>query len=229
MSDRARGTGTQAPVDAAVAKSHLARLPLPLRVRLLGRNALVRLPSRAYFVHEGDPARLGLVLSGLLRCFRATADGRELTLIWAHQGAIVGVASMVHPPSPWSFQAIADSVLLDLPIDTWGELLRTDAAVAGLVATQYDELLRRAVDEILIYAHGDLRRRLIIRLLELVSRSAEGGPLIAAVTQDDLARSVGATRPSVARVLQQLRAEKSIRSMYGGILVERPESLAAQL
>jgi CRP/FNR family transcriptional regulator len=216
-------------IERAITGSLLARLPAGLRERLAPRDAMIELGSRTYFMREGEAPRIGLVVSGLLRCFRATADGDELTLIWGRPGALIGVAGMVQPPSPWSFQAVTDSTVLELPIATWTHLMHTDVAVALVIASQYDQLLRRAVDEIVLYAHGDLRRRVVLRLLELASRGQPAGPLVAPITQEDLAQAVGATRPSVARVLKQLRDEGAVRSMYGGILVERPEALAAEL
>jgi CRP-like cAMP-binding protein len=89
-------------------------------------------------------------------------------------------------------------------------------------------LIRRAIDEVEVYAHGDLRTRIERRLLEAAFRhQAPGRLLIAEVTQDDLAQAVGAARQSVARVMRELRNEGSIRPMYRGVLIVRPEALSS--
>ena len=79
-----------------------------------------------------------------------------------------------------------------------------------------------------MYAYGDLRTRIERRLLDFACRMPPGTPLVARLTQAELAEAVGAARPSVARVLKQLRDEGAITSMYGGVLIVRPEVLAGR-
>jgi len=223
-------SGAPAAVEAALAHSQLAKLPTAARERLVRESRVVTIASRTYVMREGDPARVGLLVSGLLRCVRVNADGQELTLVWAcRPGDLFGVPTVVRPPSPWTFQAVTDLVFVDLPVDALRQLARSDPRVAWALIEHYDRWLRRAVDEILMYAYGDLRQRITIRLLELVCLTPPGRPLVAPVTQEDLAHAVGAARPSVARVLKELRAEGFLRPMYRGILIERPEALALQL
>ena len=221
---------SRAAVDAAVAQSDLRELAADLREQLLADSHLIDIPSRSYFAHEGDPPRLGLLVTGVIRAFRVTADGRELTLAYgSRSGLLVNTPSVIASPTPWSFQAVLDSVALDLSISRWRELAERDVRVAWMIAKYGDRTLRHAVNEIMGYAYGDLRRRVIQRLLDLGMHSPRDGALIASVTQEELAAAVGATRPSVARVLRDLRADGSVRSLYAGILIQRPEALAAEL
>ena len=221
---------SRAAVDAAVAQSHLAALAPELREQLLADSHLISIPSRSYFAREGDPPRLGLLVTGMIRVVRVTTDGRELTLAWGgRSGMFFNMPSVVASPTPWSFQAVSDSVALDLSIARWREVAERDVRVAWMIAKYGDRTLRYAVNEIMGYAYGSLRRRVIQRLLDLGMRSPGDGAFIASVTQEELAVAVGATRPSVARVLHDLRADGSVRSLYRGILIQRPEALAAEL
>jgi CRP/FNR family cyclic AMP-dependent transcriptional regulator len=221
---------SRAAVDAAVAQSHLAALAPELREELLADSRVISIPSRTYFVREGDPPRLGLLVTGMIRAFRVSTDGRELTLAWsARSGVFFNMPSVVASPTPWSFQAVSDSVALDLSIARWREVAQRDVRVAWMIARFGDRTLRYAVNEVMGYAYGNLRRRVIERLLDLGMHSPGDGALIASVTQEELAVAVGATRPSVARVLHDLRADGSVRSLYRGILIQRPEALAAEL
>jgi CRP/FNR family transcriptional regulator len=221
---------SRAAVDAAVAQSQLAALAPELRDQLLADSHLISIPPRSYFVREGDPPRLGLLVSGMIRAFRVTADGRELTLAWsARSGIFFNMPSVVASPTPWSFQAVSDCIALDLSIERWRELAESDVRVAWMIAKFGDRTLRYAVNEVMGYAYGNLRRRVIQRLLDLGMRSPADGAFVASVTQEVLAAAVGATRPSVARVLGDLRADGSVRSLYRGILIQRPEALAAEL
>lgn len=205
----------------------LARAPAASRTAIVDASRIVNVPSRALIMREGDPERVVLIVSGLVRMFRTTDDGRELTIVWARPTQMIGLASIVIPPLLASAQAVTDTIGLELPVPLLKHQARTVPAVTWGIAEHSTSLLRRAVDEILLYAYGDLRQRVSYRLLELACKAPPDGPLIASLTQDDLAQSVGATRPAVARVLKDLRNEGYVRSLYGGILIERPDALAA--
>jgi CRP-like cAMP-binding protein len=216
-----------ATVETAVAMSLLARMPEGARQTLVSAGTLVRLASKAYFAHALDSPRCGVVVKGMFRIGRVTADGHDLTVFWERPGAMLGLGAALRSPAPSSIQAVTDSTILEIPASLILDLARTDARVGWAITEHLALLVRRAVDEVAVYAYGDLRTRIERRLLEAASRQqAPGSPLIAQVTQDDLAQAVGAARPSVARVLKELRDEGSIRSMYGAVLIVRPDALA---
>jgi CRP-like cAMP-binding protein len=213
-------------VTAALKDSYLGRMPAQARDTILAASRVVTIPSRSYFVHIGEPERIGLMVSGLGRAFRVDDDGRELTVAWLRVGSMVGLTAIVQPPSPISAQAVTDVEMLELPVPLVRQLAHQDAGVALTIASFATAWLRHAVDEIVLYAYGDLRARVTRRLLELALKAPSERPFVAPITQDDLAQAVGAARASVARVLKQLRDEGAIKSMYGGILIEKPEVLA---
>jgi CRP/FNR family cyclic AMP-dependent transcriptional regulator len=217
---------SRADVNAALKDSFLGKMPAEARDTILAASRVVKIPSRSYFVHIGEPERIGLVVAGLGRAFRVDDEGRELTVAWLRVGSMTGLTSVVQPPSPISAQAVTDMDMLDLPVPLVRQLAKEDAAVALVVASYATAWLRHAVDEIVLYAYGDLRDRVTRRLLELALKAPSDRPFVAPITQDDLAQAVGAARASVARVLKQLRDEGAIKSMYGGILIEKPEALA---
>jgi CRP/FNR family transcriptional regulator len=220
---------SQAAVDAAVAKSALARLPAEARERILETGAQVRLAPKEYFAHPGDAPRIGLVIKGMSRVGRPTKEGREITVFWDRPGELLGLDTAVRWPSSSSLQAVTDMTILDVSPSVFIDLARSDARVAWAVTEHLAMLMRRAVDEVVMYAHGDLRKRIERRLLEAAfKQQAPGTLLIAEVTQDDLAQAVGAARQSVARVIRDLRDEGSIRPMYGGVLILRPEALTSE-
>jgi CRP/FNR family transcriptional regulator len=221
-------SSSQAAIDAAVAKSVLARMPADARRDILATGVQVRLAPKDYFAHAGDAPRIGLVVKGMSRIGRPTQDGRDITVFWDRPGAMLGLGSAVHAPSPSFIQAVTDTIVLDVSAPVMLDLMRTDARVGWAVTEHLAMLMRRAVNEVVMYAHGDLRSRVERRLLEAAFREQEPGTLLVAdVTQDDLAQAVGAARQSVARVLRELREEGSIQSMYRGVLIVRPEALTS--
>jgi CRP-like cAMP-binding protein len=204
-------------------------MPGHAREALLSSAAHVRLAPKSYFARPGDVRRIGLVVKGMFRLVRVTADGHEITVFWERPGALLGLTAAVLWPAPSFVQAVTDTIVLELSAPSLLDYARTDADVSWLVTQHFATQVRRAIDEITMYAYGDLRTRIERRLLEAAFRQeAPGTALIAEVTQDDMAQAVGAARPSVARVLKALRDEGSIRSLYGGVLIVRPEALASR-
>jgi len=225
---RKREPASPAAVDAAVAKSVLANVPAEARQAILATGVELRLASKDYFAHPGDAPRIGLVVKGMSRLGRQTQDGREITVFWDRPGALLGLGTTARWSSASFIQAVTDTTILELSSSVFHHLARTDARVAWAVMEHLAMLMRRAIDEVEVYAHGDLRTRIERRLLEAAFRhQAPGRLLIAEVTQDDLAQAVGAARQSVARVMRELRNEGSIRPMYRGVLILRPEALSS--
>jgi len=99
--------------------------------------------------------------------------------------------------------------------------MKLSHVVAQFLAARLDQ----AIVEIVGYAQGDLRSRIVRRLLELAVHQPAGAPLVASITQQELANAVGAARPSVARVLAVLKREGVIRAVRGGLLITQPDQL----
>jgi CRP/FNR family cyclic AMP-dependent transcriptional regulator len=222
------GQADRAAVDAAVASSALARMSKAAREQLVSRGTRVHLRSKAFFVRYKDVPRCGLIVRGLVRAVRTSDDGRDLTLLWARPGQVMGMTPAVVGPAPTSVQAVTDSDLLELSTTLIRDLAAADPTVGWAIAELASTFLHRAIDEIMLFAYGDLRTRIGRKLLEFACKDVPGTPLFAQLTQGDLAEAVGAARPSVARVLKQLRDEGSIRSLYGGVMIIRPEALAQE-
>ena len=216
----------QTAIDAAIAKSAFKDVP-PETLRVLMRGARqIPLASKEYFFRQSEPPRAGLLVKGFVRSGRIHPDGRVLTVSWEYPGAILGLLGALKPPAALEIQAVTDTTFIELSEPVVREHLFAEPKLAWAIAGLAIGLFRRALDEIEIFALGDLRSRVEWRLLELACRNPPGTPLVAEVTQDALAEACGAARPSVARILKTLRDEGSIRPLYGGILVLKPQALA---
>jgi CRP/FNR family cyclic AMP-dependent transcriptional regulator len=216
----------QSTIDAAIAKSVFAPLPTETLRELMRGARQLRLAPKEYFLHVGDVPRCGLIVKGFVRIGRVHPDGRALTVGWEYPGCILGALGALRPPAALDIQAVTDTTFLELAAPVVRERVMTDAKVAFAITDLAIGFFRRSVDEIVMFALGDLRSRVEWRILELACRNPPGTPLVAEITQEALAEAVAAARPSVARILKTLRDEGSIKSMYGGILVLKPQALA---
>ena len=213
-------------IDAAIAKSVFAPLPKETLRELMHGARQVALAPKEYFLHLGDPPRCGLIVKGFVRMGRVHPDGRALTVGWEYPGCILGALAALRPPAALDVQAVTETTFLELSVPVIREATMTDPKVAFAITCLAIGFFRRSLDEVVMFALGDLRTRVEWRILELACRNPPGTPLLAEITQDELAEAVAAARPSVARILKTLRDEGSIKSMYGGILVLKPQALA---
>jgi CRP/FNR family cyclic AMP-dependent transcriptional regulator len=200
-------------VRSALAASSLSGLPGPATQRLLTGARLVRVPAGAVTHREGETAEhLELVVDGLVRAFVTAPDGRTMTVRYCRGGALIGAVSMYASGfrMPAGIQAMIQARLLRFSPAVVRRAAHEDPVVA-------EALLRELADRALTYIHEitgsaftTVRERVARHLLDLAAQEsrAAGGTqraLRVAVSQRQLADSVGTVREVVVRVLRDLR------------------------
>jgi CRP/FNR family transcriptional regulator len=200
-------------VRSALAASSLSELPGPATQRLLTGARLVQVSAGTVTHREGETAEhLELVVDGLVRAFVTAPDGRTMTVRYCRCGALIGAVSMYASGfrMPAGIQAMMQARLLRLSPAIVRRAAHQDPVVA-------EALLRELADRALTYIHEitgsaftTVRERVARHLLDLAaqeSRAAGGAQraLRVAVSQRQLADSVGTVREVVVRVLRDLR------------------------
>ena len=177
------------------------------------------------------PYRSGLVVSGLLRMYLESADGRQITDRYAGPGYFLGAATTVageldFPPGG-GVQAVTAARVLYLNQARLRAAARAEAAVAWALLEQIVQYQLALTRLLAGTAFGSIRQRTAMHLLNL-SMARPDGALVAPVTQQALADAVGTTRETVARALGELRSVGNIATVRGGVLLRDPERLAAE-
>jgi CRP/FNR family transcriptional regulator len=127
-------------------------------------------------------------------------------------------------------QALTDSTIYLLDVEHVKHLARQDAAVVWTLAEESVHRLYDVLEELAGNTFATVRQRVVRHLLDLASsRPSSGRPLIARVSQQDLANSVGSVREVVARVLRELRAGALVRTSAGRIEILDPLELSREL
>jgi CRP/FNR family cyclic AMP-dependent transcriptional regulator len=151
------------------------------------------------------------------------------TVRYAREGEVLGTAIAVLGPIPVSAQAITDSTLLIMNVDTVRALGQSDARFAWAVA---EEVARRLNDVLEVFAgtaFGSIRQRVARHLLDLAAEQPRARLLLAPVSQQELADAVGSVREVVTRVLRAMRDEGLVETTRQGIVLLDPAGLSAQL
>lgn len=226
MSDPGRKSTEQ--VRQVLAKSPLSELSAPLIERLLAEAQRIDVPRNTAIHNTEDNPRCGLILSGLLRLFIASPDGRQVTVRYARTAELIGLAEIVAGPSPVSAQVLTDAKLLLLDGKSLERFGQAEPRVGWIFAREITRRLYDTLEALAANTFGTLRQRIARHLLDLAASSPQTTRLVATVSQQELADAVGSVRPVVARILHDLRSEGLIETTRDGIALLDPEALVAE-
>lgn len=158
--------------------------------------------------HQGDPGdRLLVVLHGLVKLTVASEHGGELSLATLGPPEVLGELSVIDGgPRSSSAQALEPTTVLILPRDAVLDLLYEypglAVALLGMLSTMMRRLTEQAADLVFLDLSGRVAKLLARLASERGTREEDALVLDLPLTQSDLARMVGGSRPAVNRILQ---------------------------
>jgi CRP/FNR family transcriptional regulator, cyclic AMP receptor protein len=176
-----------------------------------GRSRRFRARQRLF--REGEPGdHVIAIVSGRVKVSVQTRSGRELLLAVKEPGDLVGELSVIDG-RPRSATAIAlDPVeALVVPAPAFGDFVESHPRIAVRLLRTLAAQIRAADRRSIERDTGDITCRVARRLVDLAERLVEhrgsNVEITLAVSHDDLAGWVGATREATSRALGRLRAE----------------------
>ncbi len=197
----------------------LFTLPTDAAERLLTEGIRISIPGGALVQGDEDSPRLIVVVSGLLRVFLSSPDGRQVTVRYARRGDVAGLLQVIGGPAPTSIQAMTGSSVVALRVETFRSMLASDPAVARACAEELTRQLYRALDEISEQTFLSVRQRVARQLLDLVA-AGDDPPFVVRLRQQDLADEIGTVREVMTRTLHQLRDDGLIEISRDGIVLQ---------
>jgi CRP/FNR family transcriptional regulator, cyclic AMP receptor protein len=212
--------------ERALAKLPLfAGLPPAVLQAVAARTVTREVPRDTQLWRRGDPCPgLHLVLSGRVRVYRASLDGREQVLHTQGPGqALAEVPLFDGGPYPASARATEDTRLLFLARADFQAVYRSHPELMDAVVGELGRRLRRMVTLLENVSLKDVYARVAATVLEHAEATgalADGGALTLPRTQEELAAELGTTRESVARALARLRREGAIRQSGRRVQIE---------
>ena len=206
------------------------RLTPGQRETLLEGNACHAYP-RGTTIHGGsnDCAGVLMVLSGELRVYMLSEEGREVTL-FRMNGGDVCVMSASCALSAITFEvridAASDCELCVIRPSAFDQVQRENIYVEAFAYKQVTERFSDvmwAMQQILFMSFD---KRLAVFLLDELSRV--GGDTVR-LTQEEIARYLGGARESVTRMLKYFQREGLVSLVRGGVIVLNRKGLRALL
>jgi CRP/FNR family cyclic AMP-dependent transcriptional regulator len=216
-------------VDDAFARSVLAQFPAELAARLRAEGERADYPAGTTVYRAGANAQAALVVTGLLRVFLSSPEGRQVTVRYARAGDVLGIAVLVGGPAGTSVQTLQPSSVLRISARTLLAAARRDPRVSWVIAEELNRRLYGVLEQTAVHAFGSVRRRVAAHLLDLASdRQRPDGPLVAHVSQQELADAAGSVREVVARALRDLRRAGVVATGADRIEILDPARLHAE-
>ena len=207
-------------------------LPTDVVSTLLEGSMLVHAAVGAVHARQDDPIDIGigLLVSGLLRAYLTTADGRQLTTRYARTGSLLAIPALYLSANPGlNQQALTPCVVLAMSRRHLRAVADRDVRVASIFAEENAYRMAQVVAELASNTFGTIRQRLIRHLLDLAAGPhGQSTPLIARGTQAALADAIGTVREVVVRALREMREEGLLRTGRDEVELLMPERLAAE-
>lgn len=205
----------------------LDRLPEEVRRRVLASGA-TRVFDRGQIVfYEGDPAEsLYVIESGRVVVQVSTPAGDVAAVNVLGPGQAFGELALVRSSRTRTatIRALEKTRAVMITRGVFEDLRRRDPSVdrflVELLADDVDRLSRTLLDAY----RDDVPHRCAKRLAELAPEGAEP-PIEIAITQEDFASMVGATRPSTNQALNRLQERGIIRLSRGKLVILDPGKL----
>jgi len=169
------------------------------------------------------------IMSGFVKIYRTTEDGRQVSVALRYPGDFIGLAEVLSNSSERVYSAEAmDKVKL---LINWQDPFRKMLADMPDFSSKLMELmshrLREAQNTIYDIIMNPTQGRLALVLLEMAERSGSPGKnglinVRLRVTQEELACIIGASRQTVSSLLNLLKED-------GSVVYERREIVAVEV
>jgi CRP/FNR family transcriptional regulator len=211
----------------AIAASFLGRLPTRTWRPLFERGRQVEAAAKAILYSETEQERnahLVLVLDGLVRVYRTSRSGREVTLRHARRGDILGLPSVVAGVSPAAAQAIIPTRVVFMSAPALRAGAQRDSRLAWAMTEEMAGSLFNIQERLVHNVFAPVRSRVARYLLDVAT---PGPDHVAAVSHEDVAAAIGTVREVVARTLAAFRDEGLTRRAEGGIVLADLDGLRA--
>lgn len=176
-------------------------------------------PGAEVFVEGQGCGRVGFILHGLIKVYKLSESGREITLyhIGAGESCILSIScALSHPIHQASAVAIEETTVVTLPVNDFRRLIADSATARDYVFGMYSQRLT----DVMVLIEEVVFRRMDERLAELLLQKTQiAGAQTLAATHEALALELGTAREVVSRILKHFERDGALRLGRGTIEV----------
>lgn len=185
---------------------------------LVSHSALKKLDKGQLMVGDYKRCRgIPFVLSGSIRLFRISENGRDLTLYKIRTGEIcVLAATCAYANLEYDFTAegLEESVLVVLPPDSFNSLIQRSGEFREFVFSSLADKLIMALNTIEFLKFPSIEDKIKNYL-----QTAAGDGMIVKTTHEAIAKDIGSSREVVSRKLKELEESGNLELFRGKIKI----------
>ena len=202
------------------------RLPLALFQAVASRGQVRSFPAHAILINEGDSTdSLYIVLTGRVKAYASSEDGREVVLTEYGPGEYFGELSLDGARRSASIKAIEPCTCRVVQGADLQAFLADYPDFSAHLTRKLIGMVRRLTSQVRSLALQDVYSRVVHLLNELSDASGNERVLRHKLTQQDIADRVGSSREMVNRVMKELAAGGYVTQREGRIvLLRKPPS-----
>lgn len=223
-----RAHGLDEIAGEGVRGGFLFALPADAAESLLAEAIRMDVPAGALIYRDDERPRVFVVLHGLVRVFLSSPEGRQVTVRYAREGDVAGLALVIGGPAPMSIAAMTSASVVAFRAATLRSLIAADAGVASACAEELTRQLYAALADLSEQAFATVRQRLVRQLLGLATGGGHGR-LVVHASQQELADAVASVREVVTRNLHQLADDGLVEIGRDEIVLLDPGRLAVEV
>jgi len=203
------------------------RLPQPLLDAIAPHGVVRSFPAQAILINEGDATdSLYIVLSGRVKVYASSEDGRELVLSEYGPGSYFGELSLDGERRSASIKAIEACTCRVVQGAQLRRFLEAHPDFAMHLNRKLIRMVRRLTEQLSSIALQDVYGRVVRLLNELSEPVGEERVLRHKLTQQDIADRIGCSREMVNRVMKALTAGGYVAQRDGRLAILRKLPLA---
>ncbi len=182
---------------------------------------------------EGNhPQKLFFIKSGKVKTYISNEEGKGLTIGLYTEGDFFGYTALLEGGTyKDTAEAIDDSVVAEIPIDEFENLLRYNADATKKFIQLLAKNIIEKEQQLLNIAYNSLRKRVATALITLLKKYGKDENDIFSInfSREDLANIAGTATESLIRTLSDFKAEKLIEIQGSKISVMNEKKLSEML
>ncbi len=189
------------------------------------RQSAVYPRGSVLFVEGESPRGLFVLCSGQAKLAANSPDGQSITFRLVGRGEVLGLSSVVsNAPYMATAETLQPSQVSFIPRLQFLQFLRAHPDAAMSVAKHLSMELHKAWEQTSLLAlapstQAKLAHFLLARGTDYGQVTEEGVHVALNMTHEEIAKSIGASRESVSRILGEFRSRQLIRVRGGAVVI----------
>jgi CRP/FNR family transcriptional regulator, cyclic AMP receptor protein len=184
---------------------------------LVRRGKRIRMPGGATAAPSTVGALAAIVLSGLIRLYLSSQDGRQVTVRYLRMGDFV--LPVVRQRVPVGVQSLTASEIWGIPMQAASSWAQSSTESAWAIARALGRELHHGLEQMHLATFGTVRQRLARHLLDVAAAHQTNEQLVVSMRPQDIADCVGTVREVASRALRELCADATLVKTRSGYVI----------